>query len=426
MAQSPVRFVVIGLGGYGLTHIEAVRWLSEHGLAKLTGVVALEVDRRQRPELVSSLKGEGVVLYDDLDHFWESGRGVADVLTVPLGIHAHVPVSVHALESGLHVYCEKPAAATIQDVDILIAAQQRTGLVVTIGYQHLYSNAMQKIKERIVDGRLGRVQSVTLMCGWPRSIQYFTRNDWTGKMRLKGDWILDSPANNANAHYLMNALYLCSDQLRTAATPRTLRAELYRANAIESADTVQMQFETGGGSKVHVLFTHANWYANGPVMHIRCERGIVYWQTDNGKTHVRYAHGGREEFDNQTHRHWRYEGFRHHVDAMHGKDVFVCTPEIARAQTLAINLLHESCPAVAPVAEEHLATVEDWELFPPNTRGTFRRVHNIDQDMHVAFEEGGFFSDMRIRWAGPIESREVTSNGYDRFPVAAALQEKAG
>ncbi|MBK7256336.1 MAG: Gfo/Idh/MocA family oxidoreductase [Ignavibacteriae bacterium] len=205
--MEPVRFVVIGLGGYGLVHIEAVRWLARQGLGRLTGVVALPVDRAARPDMVASLQQEGVVLYESVEQFMSSGIRTADVLTVPIGIHEHVPVSIAAMEAGLHVYCEKPVAGTVQEVDQLIAARDRTGRHCVIGFQHIYSNSLRQLKARIQGGRLGSLTRATLFSGWPRSKQYFTRNEWTGKLRIGQDWILDSPANNANAHYLLNILY---------------------------------------------------------------------------------------------------------------------------------------------------------------------------------------------------------------------------
>ena len=60
--MEPVRFVVVGLGGYGLVHIEAVRWLSRNGLGRLAGVVALDFDRNARPAMVADLEKEGVTL----------------------------------------------------------------------------------------------------------------------------------------------------------------------------------------------------------------------------------------------------------------------------------------------------------------------------------------------------------------------------
>ena len=77
-------------------------------------------------------------MYESVSRFIADGSGTADVLTVPLGIHMHVPVSIDAMRAGLNVYCEKPVAATVQEVDALIAAKNETGRSVAIGYQHIY------------------------------------------------------------------------------------------------------------------------------------------------------------------------------------------------------------------------------------------------------------------------------------------------
>jgi predicted dehydrogenase len=410
------RFVVIGLGGYGLVHIDALTWLEGQGRARLTGVVALEVDRKARPDRVASLTQRGVRLYDTLEDVMADGTRVADVLTVPIGIHRHVPVSVAALEAGMHVYCEKPVAGTIQEVDTLLAAVRRTGKQVAIGFQHMHSNSMTLLKERIVSGRLGAVRQLALMCGWPRSIQYFTRNEWTGRLRVGDAWILDSPANNAHAHYLMNALYLADIRHGFAATPARVRAELYRTNAIESADTVQLRIDTREGGRLHVLLTHANETPYGPVMCLDCERGKAYWQTDDGITIVLYADGSHESFDNRTHPFWRYDAFSNMVDSLVGKAKLTCPPELARMQTLAVNLMHESCPEITPVSEEFVRSVEDWEMFPPNTRGQFRRVAELDQHFFVAFSEGAFLSELGVPWARGTVSDWVAGDGLTRFP----------
>ena len=414
--MEPLRFAVVGLGGYGLVHIKAVDWIAGQGLADLVGVVALESDRKQRPELVRDLLARDCTLYDSVEHFMAEGVGTADVLTVPIGIHMHVPVSVAALRAGLHVYCEKPAAATVQEVDVLIAAKRETGRRVAVGFQHIYSNSIQQLKSRICGGRLGKVRSLSLMCGWPRSETYYGRNEWAGKLRVGEEWILDSPANNAHAHYLMNALYLCSTEAGKAEDPAEIRAELYRANRIEGPDTVLLRFTTTGGSSVFVIFTHANGRENGPSMRLECERGTAYWLTDNGKTLIRYGDGRTEEFDNVVHDNWRYEGFRDFVLALREGREPLCTPELARAQTLTVNAMHESCPEVGVIPDSCVSVVEDWEMFPPGTRGKFHRARWMDEYMNVACEERAFFSELGIPWARGLPSHVVTPGNYRRYP----------
>jgi predicted dehydrogenase len=412
----PLRFVVIGLGGYGLVHIDAVRWLARKGSARLTGVVALEVDRKAHPDMVRTLETEEVTLYRDIEHFMNAGMTECDILTVPIGIHLHVPVSVAAMKAGLDVYCEKPVAGTVQEVDRLIAAQQQTGRLIAIGFQHIYSRSIQELKKRVCDGRLGGVKKLTLMCGWPRSKQYYSRNEWAGRLRHDDYWILDSPANNANAHYVMNALYLSSQDSRRAATPGSVRAELYRANKIESPDTVQFQYAAPGGVEGHILLSHAGGREQSPQMHIQCENGRAYWQTDDGRTLVRYNNGSTEEFDNTGDERWRYNGFKDLIAAVQEERAPLCTPDVARPQTVAINAMHESCPGVLEVPSEFVSEAEDWEMFPPDTRGVFRKVLNLDEYMRVAMAEGEMFSALGVPWAKPVESTLISIGDYRSFP----------
>lgn len=415
--MEPVRFVVVGLGGYGLVHMKAVSWLTGEGLAKLAGVVALESDRKQRPELVRDLLAQRCTLYESVDQFIAGASGTADVLTVPVGINMHVPVSIGAMRAGLDVYCEKPVAATVQEVDALIAAKKETGRRIAIGYQHIYSHSIQQLKARVCDGRLGHVRSLSLMCGWPRSETYYGRNEWAGRLRVGGEWILDSPANNAHAHYLMNALYLCSAAEGKADTPSDLSAELYRANRIEGPDTVLLRFTTTGESSAFVMLTHANGRENGPSMRLECERGRAFWQADNGETFIRYGDGRTEEFNNLVHDNWRYEGFRDLVRAIRDRRDPLCTPELARAQTLAVNAMHESCPAIGVVPDDNIAIAEDWEMFPHGTKGIFHRIKNLDEYMNVAIQESISFREMGIPWARDIKSATVAMRDYARFPT---------
>jgi predicted dehydrogenase len=413
--MEPLRFAVVGLGGYGLVHIKAVEWLAGQGLAKLVGVVALESDRKERPELVADLLARNCTLYDSAGQFFSEAAGTADVLTVPIGINMHVPVSIAAMRAGLHVYCEKPVAATVQEVDMLIAAKKETGRRVAVGFQHIYSNSIQQLKSRVCGGELGNVRTLSLMCGWPRSETYYSRNEWAGRLRVGDEWILDSPANNAHAHYLMNALYLCSPEAGKADSPTEIRAELYRANRIEGPDTVLLRFTTAEGSSAFVIFTHANGREHGPIMRLECERGTAYWQTDNGKTLIRYGDGRTEEFDNLVSDSWRYEGFRDFVLALReGRDP-LCTPELARAQSLTVNLMHESCPEIGVIPDSFVSVVEDWEMFPPGAKGMFHRVRGLDEYMNVAFEERSFFSELGVPWARAITSRSVSVGNYTRY-----------
>lgn len=412
--MSPIRFAVIGLGGFAEVHLNAVAWLERQNLAQLAGVVAIEFDRRRFPEKIQQLQARQVPLYSSIEDFFQRGTNTTDVLTVPIGIHQHVPVSVAALAAGLHVYCEKPVAATIQEVDQLIAAQQRSGKLVAIGYQYMYSHSIQQLKARLGDGRLGAVRNAALICAWPRSNTYYERNEWTGRMKKDGHWVLDSPMNNAMAHYLQNLLYLAAPERDAAATPSEVTAELYRSRPMESPDTALLRIKCGNGSLLHFYVTHCSETTFGPEMKLNCANGMVQWEKFNSETTIRYHTGSEEKFAN-TDEFWTFESFRNFVQAIRGEARLLCPPQVCRSHTLVVNAAHESCAHIAafPPALIYTETAPETIPSPPPT-GVFKRVQGLDALLRQAYEHEKLFSEMNIGWAKHGEIFHVQD--YKNFP----------
>ncbi len=410
-----LRFVVIGLGGMAKAHLDAVDWLEKKGLAKLCGVVAIEFDRKRFPELVQSLVARRIPLYASIEEFLQRATTTADVLTVPIGIHEHVSVSIAALRAGLHVYCEKPVAATIQEVDQLGAAQKSSGKLVGINFQNIYSASIQNLKARICDGRLGKLQSAALICSWPRSRTYYARNDWAGRLRKNADWILDSPVNNAMGHFLHIMLYLASNAIDDAALPLEITAELYRAANIESYDTATLRVGCANETRLHAYMTLAGAPVHGPVMELACEHGEVRWGNFNGQTNIRYRDGSTEDFDNGPPE-WAYEGFRNFVRAIRREDRLLCPPEVCRSHTLCVNGAHESCPGIQNFPASEIAVVTDKEMPPSEATGVFDRVPNLNALFQQAFAQRKLLSEIGVPWAAA--GKPFNLQNYDHFPAA--------
>ncbi len=412
--RKSLRLAVIGLGGMAKAHLDAVAWLEKQGLAKLSGVVAIEFDRRRFPDLVESFVARHIPLYSSIEEFLQNANGTADALTVPIGIHQHVPVSIAALRAGLHVYCEKPVAATIQEVDQLIAAQKSSGKLVGINFQNIYSASIQNLKARICDGRLGEMKSAALLCSWPRSRNYYARNDWAGRLRKDGDWILDSPVNNAMGHYLHNMLYLASDSRYDAALPKEITAELYRAGNIESCDTAALRVRCEKDVFVHSYMTLAGTPVYGPMMELMCKNGKATWQNFNGKTSIRYHDGREEKFDNGPPE-WTYEGFHNFARAINGEERLLCPPEVCRSHTLCVNGAHESCPVIQNFPSSEIAVVTDKEMPPSGAEATFDRVPNLNALLQQAFTQRKMLSEIGVPWA--VRGERFNLRNYDYFPA---------
>ena len=70
---------------------------------------------------------------------------------------SHCEITVAALEAGKHVLCEKPMAATEADAIKMIEARDRTGKMLTIGYQYRHFNVNYVAKKVVDEGWIGDV-----------------------------------------------------------------------------------------------------------------------------------------------------------------------------------------------------------------------------------------------------------------------------
>jgi hypothetical protein len=58
-------------------------------------------------------------------------------------------------------------------------------------------------------------------------------------------------------------------------------------------------------------------------------------------------------------------------------------------------------------------------MFPPDTRGRFRRVRDLDELVRVSVAERAMFSELDVPWAKEIRTTTVTGSSYRRFPGVA-------
>ena len=83
-----------------------------------------------------------------------------DAVYIPLPNHLHVPWTVRALEAGKHVLCEKPIALNAAEAATLIAARDRTGLVVAEAFMVRHTPWWQRVRALAQNGSLGEVRAI--------------------------------------------------------------------------------------------------------------------------------------------------------------------------------------------------------------------------------------------------------------------------
>src|SRR5205807_10233543 len=77
----------------------------------------------------------------------------------PLPNHLHVPWSIRAAEAGKHVLCEKPIGMNVAETLQLIAARDRTGVVMGEAFMVQVHPQWVRIAELVRAGRIGKLRS---------------------------------------------------------------------------------------------------------------------------------------------------------------------------------------------------------------------------------------------------------------------------
>ncbi len=401
-----IRYGIVGVGGFAGTWVRSLRTLEGQGIANLEAAVIRNPDKY--PEQVAVLRDAGRPIYATLDEMLAEGHGRLDVIGVPTGIPYHEPRAVQAMEAGYNVVIEKPAAGTIQEVERMAAAVQRTGRWCGVGYQQIYSPSIQWLRSKILDGSLGRLVEARSVICWPRPLSYYERNAWAGKLRSNDRWILDGPATNATAHFINHMTYLTQASEGDDFAIRTVRAELYRAKPIETYDTSSIEIITERGTRLYHYVTHSCVGSIEPTSVFECEKGTVYWERSGDSLRVEYRDGSREEFQNPDPA-YVHAGFLAQIArvAAGEEPAPLCGIAEAAPQVLVINLAIESCRGILQIPEENTYTVDA-------NGSPLVAIQGIEDAMRTAFEKGGMLSDQDLSWAQQTEA--MSPEGYTSFP----------
>lgn len=148
-----VRHASIGAAGMALADI---RSFMSHPAFELVAVA--DVDLCTIPRVQDLFPR--VRWYQDWRELLKKERGQLDSINVSTPDHMHAPVAMEAMRQGLHVYVQKPLAATLEEVRAMTALAARQRVVSQMGIQ-VSSSIPQRLGEAMVRGGVvGKIREV--------------------------------------------------------------------------------------------------------------------------------------------------------------------------------------------------------------------------------------------------------------------------
>ena len=262
-----LKTVMVGAGGYAANYVRRILAMPEDfSLVAVVDPYATTSDQYE--------KFKHLPIYNQLEEFFAEHK--ADLAVISTPIHRHYEQCMVALENGAHVLCEKPLVPTLPQLDQLADKVHSTNLSLAVGFQLSFASDMLRIKERILSGEFGKPLCMKAIVSWHKDWAYYSRtSSWAGRRTSKdGKLVNDSVASNATAHYIHNMLFLLGATIGEAATLENLEAECYRANKIETFDTITLR-GNANGADIFYTATHAAIGAIQPLMEYKFERAVI-------------------------------------------------------------------------------------------------------------------------------------------------------
>lgn len=264
------------MGGFAGAHHATVERLEARGEVRLVGTC----DPRAAEFLAQSdpwnLGRRGVRVFGDYREMLDQCRAELDAVVVPTPIQLHAEMHAAAAALGLPCYLEKPATLDIAELEQMIAAEAHLPKRSLVGFNFINEEPRLALKERLLSGEFGAVRGATLTALWPRPKTYFARNEWAGRLMIGDRFVLDSCLGNALAHFVHNLLFWAgTGQLYSWAQLVAVRAELYRAHAIEGADTFFVEADTMGGVTMRFALSHACSGDSSQAEVVVCEKATI-------------------------------------------------------------------------------------------------------------------------------------------------------
>jgi len=222
-----IRFGIIGCGAIADFHAQSI--LSIPDAILVGGADA-------KPEYSEGFcKKYSIKSYTSVESMLASKEIDAVCICTPSGLHAKY--TIQAANAKIHVLTEKPMAISLADADAEIEACERNGVKLGVVSQLRFSPNIRLIKEKIEQGKLGKLITGDVVMKYYRDQSYFAGSSWRGTLAMDGGGAL----MNQGIHGIDLLLFLVGKVRSVTAICKTMVHQI----EVEDTACAMLEFENG-------------------------------------------------------------------------------------------------------------------------------------------------------------------------------------
>lgn len=311
MNREKLRGAVVGYGFISAEgHIPTyLRRSGDPGDVNILAVADVSPERR-------SLAGRalpGARIYGDYESLLRAEAANLDFIDICTPPAYHAAIAHAALARGLHVLCEKPLTFTVEEARSLLDHAKSARRVLFPCHNYKHSPMIEKIRELIRGGRIGKVRSVTL--------NTFRNTHAKGVAEWNSDWRRHHrySGGGVGVDHGTHSFYLAFDWMGSYPTAVTAKVSNLQPGRYDTEDdfSAVVTFPTG------LAHVHLTWTAGARrlVYSIHGDHGVITMHDDD--LAVETASGGIEklsipsDLDDSSHAGWfnaLFDDFREAIE----------------------------------------------------------------------------------------------------------------
>jgi len=147
----PERIPGVAVLGAGQWGPNLIRNFHTHETSRVAWVIdrdpsRLELTRQRYPDV--RVASDPALAFEDPE---------VDAAVIATPTVTHYELAARALRAGKHVLVEKPIATSVSEAEDLCALAEGQGLVLMVGHVFLFNRAIQRVREYLVEGAIGKV-----------------------------------------------------------------------------------------------------------------------------------------------------------------------------------------------------------------------------------------------------------------------------
>ena len=259
-----MRFLIAGLGSIGRRHFRNLIALGEREIILL----------RTRKATLPDDELAGYPVETDIQEALEKHTPDAVIVANPTSMH--LEIAIPAAQAGCDILLEKPVSHSLERLDVLQEAAEKSGSKILVGFQFRYHPTLKKARELIQSNTLGRILTVHAHWGeylpqWHPWEDY--RQSYAARSDLGGGVIVT----------LTHPLDYLRDLLGEVESLYSFNGHISPlAVDVEDAAEIGLKFKNGALGGVHV-----NYFQRPPVhrLEIVGTDGTLRWDNADGILH---------------------------------------------------------------------------------------------------------------------------------------------